>query len=108
MPHIKLEHIDALSRGKKSGIRIGSRAVPHHLYAHERGEYERALTRGYLSVDHRTRVNLENLWMLVCQSRGSAIIVLRKVRDRSVVEVDGQVVFDGGLADGKKYVESII
>jgi hypothetical protein len=45
MPKIKLEHIDALSKGKKSGIKLGSRAVPHHLYAYEREEYERALKR---------------------------------------------------------------
>jgi hypothetical protein len=45
MPKIKLEHIDALSKGKKSGIRLGSRAVPHHLYAYEREEYERSLKR---------------------------------------------------------------
>lgn len=45
MQKIKIEHIDALSRGKKSGIKLGSRAVPHHLYAYERYEYERALKR---------------------------------------------------------------
>ena len=45
MPKIKLEHIDALSKGKKSGIKLGSRAVPHHLYLYEREEYERALKR---------------------------------------------------------------
>ena len=43
MPKVKLEHIDGLSKGQKSGIKIGSRAVPHHLYAYEREAYERAL-----------------------------------------------------------------
>jgi hypothetical protein len=45
MKPIKQEHIDALSRGRKSGINIGSRAIPHHLYKYEQAEYERALKR---------------------------------------------------------------
>jgi hypothetical protein len=45
MPKVKIEHIDALSKGKKSGIKLGSRSVPHHLYLYEREEYERALKR---------------------------------------------------------------
>lgn len=45
MKKIKIEHIDALSKGKKSGIKIGSRAVPHHLYNYEREEYDQAIKR---------------------------------------------------------------
>jgi hypothetical protein len=82
MPKIKLEHIDALSKGKKSGIRLGSRAVPHHLYAYEREEYERALKRGYLVIDRSDRVNLQNLWMLVSESRGAECLILHKSHDR--------------------------
>jgi len=33
---IKEKHIERLAQGKKSGINIGSRAVPHHLYVHEK------------------------------------------------------------------------
>ena len=82
MPKLKLEHIDALSKGKKSGIKIGSRAVPHHLYAYEREEYERALKRGYLVVDSRSRPNLGNLWMLVCRARESECIILMRDGER--------------------------
>lgn len=81
MSPLKLEHIDALSRGRKSGINIGSRAVPHHLYLYERGEYERALRRGYLTIDRRSRPNLANLWMLVCQSRDQECLILEKDGD---------------------------
>ena len=46
MTKIKLEHIDNLSKGKKSGgSRIGSRAIPHHLYTYERKKYELALKK---------------------------------------------------------------
>jgi len=40
---IKIEHIDNLSKWKKSGNNIGSRAIWHHLYAFERWKYERAV-----------------------------------------------------------------
>jgi hypothetical protein len=107
MPKVKLEHIDALSKGKKSGIRLGSRAVPHHLYAYEREEYERALKRWYLVVDRTDRVNLENLWMLVCESRGSEYLILRKIGERWVITSGSTVAFDGLLYDAKVYMKNL-
>jgi hypothetical protein len=107
MPKIKLEHIDALSRGKKSGIRLGSRSVPHHLYAYERGEYERALKRWYLIVDRTDRMNLENLWILVCEARGSEYLILRKSWERWVVTSGSTIVFDGLLHDAKVYMKNL-
>jgi hypothetical protein len=82
MPKIKLEHIDALSKGKKSGIKLGSRAVPHHLYIYEREEYERALKRGYLVLSKTSRPNLENLWILVSKSYNRECIILHKKDER--------------------------
>jgi hypothetical protein len=107
MSKIKLEHIDALSKGKKSGIKIGSRAVPHHLYAYEREEYERALKRGYLTIDIRSRPNLENLWMLVCQSRGTEYIILRKDGDKARITSGTLTIFDGHLSDAKQYLKNL-
>jgi len=63
---IEMEHIDRLSRGKKSGINIGSRAVGHHLFKFEREIYERSLKKKYLEIDARSRGNLVNLWDKVC------------------------------------------
>lgn len=107
MPKLKLEHIDALSKGKKSGIRIGSRAVPHHLYAYEREEYERALKRGYLTIDTRSRPNLENLWMLVCQSREIECIVLQKNGENASITSGTLTIFDGSLSDAKQYLKNL-
>lgn len=108
---IKLEHIDALSRGKKSGIRIGSRAVPHHLYAHERTEYERALKRGYLTIESRSRVNLENLWMLVTESREIPCYILKKlampVGHAQILQGDA-ILFTGPLHEARTYIQSLI
>lgn len=104
---MKLEHIDALSKGKKSGIRLGSRSVPHHLYIYEREEYERALKRWYLIVDQTDRVNLENLWMLVCESRGSEYLILRKSWEKWVVTSGATQIFDGFLADAKEYMKKL-
>lgn len=108
MPKIKLEHIDALSKGKKSGIRMGSRAVPHHLYEYERSEYERALRRGYLVVDITDRVNLENLWMLVAKSKDTDCLVLQKNRGTGVVTSNGKINFEGELAEAKAYIKRLI
>ena len=66
MTNIKLEHIDNLRRGKKSGAKIGSRNVPHHLYKYEEEKYRRAMKYKYLEITTQDRVNLENLWEKVC------------------------------------------
>lgn len=108
MSKIKLEHIDALSKGKKSGIRLGSRAVPHHLYQYERSEYERALRRGYLVVDITDRVNLENLWMLVAKSKNTECLVLHKAQATGVVTSDGNKLFEGKLSEAKAYLKHLV
>ena len=66
MTHLKLEHIDNLRRGTKSGAKIGSRGTPHHLYKYEEAKYERALKNKYLEITTKDRINLENLWEKVC------------------------------------------
>lgn len=75
---LKIEHIDNLRRGKKSGINIGSRGTPHHLFAHETVLYEKALKERYLIVDTKNRVNLKNLWNKVCQAKWRKEWVLEK------------------------------
>lgn len=108
MPKIKLEHIDALSKGKKSWIWIGNRWIPHHLYAHERGEYERALKRGYLILDKSDRANLENLWILVCQTRDVECIILRKNHDRGIITSGSVEIFNWLLWEAKLYIKNFI
>ncbi len=66
MTKIKLEHIDNLRRWKKSGSKIWSRWVPHHLYKYEEAKYKRALKYKFLEITEKDRVNLRNIWQKVC------------------------------------------
>jgi hypothetical protein len=107
MPKVKIEHIDALSKGKKSGIKLGSRSVPHHLYIYEREEYERALKRWYLIVDASDRVNLENLWMLVCEARKCDCLILHKDHEYGTISSGSDEIFSWLLCDAKIYLKNL-
>ena len=76
---IKEKHIERLAQGKKSGINIGSRAVAHHLYAHEKPKYQRALKYRFLSITHRDRINLVNLWEKLCVAKDWDCLVLKNL-----------------------------
>jgi len=104
---IKMEHIDRLSRGKKSGIHIGSRRVGHHLQSFERDIYERSLKKGFLEVDERARDNLYNLWEKVVVVKQWTHVVLVKGMNRvsGRVFMDGIQVFDGTLQEAKQYAK---
>lgn len=69
MTKVKIEHIDNLSKWKKSGNNIGSRAIWHHLYIYERWKYERAIKNKFLEITKKDRVNLVHLWDKVCLSK---------------------------------------
>ena len=77
MPKMKQEHIDKLTRGKKSGAKIGSRWVPHHLYQYEQEKLDRAMKYKFLHISNKDRVNLQNIWEKICAARkwDSIIIV---------------------------------
>lgn len=78
MSKIKLEHIDNLRRGKKSGAKIGSRNIPHHLYKYEEEKYRRAMKYKYLEISNKERPNLKNIWTKVCSVQGWHYICLIK------------------------------
>lgn len=78
MKKIKLDHVERLSRGKRSGAQIGSRAVGHHLKPHERADYERALKKGYLDITDKDRANLWHIWEKACKAKDCAFLVLVK------------------------------
>jgi len=101
---IKMEQVDRLSRGKKSGAHIGSRNVGHHLHQFEREVYERSLKKGFLEVDERSRANLVNLWDKVCVAKSWKHVVVVKSADRvsGEVLVDKVQVFQGSLHESKK------
>ncbi len=81
MTKIKLEHIDNLRRGKKSGAKIWSRGTPHHLYKYEEEKYKRALKNKYLEITTKDRVNLKNLWEKICLAKWWKNYILLKNTD---------------------------
>lgn len=110
-PHFKLEDVDKLTRGKRSGKRIGSRAVGHHLSAFERKEYLRAGKQGFLSLPSQSRSNLWNVWEKACLARGWPFLVLIKhmipnqVAQGEVYENDSKV-FQGELKQAKDDIKA--
>ena len=78
---IKEKHVELLMLGKKSGINIGSRNVPHHLYAHERDTFERAIKFRFLTVSDLERPNLENIWQKYCLAKDWDYYVLKKTAE---------------------------
>lgn len=84
---IKLEHIDNLRRGKKSGAKIGSREIPHHLYQYEEVKYTRALKNKYLEITNKERVNLRNLWEKVCIAKEWENYILVKDTQNGTAEI---------------------
>lgn len=109
MKKIKLEHIERLSKWKKSGINIGSRAIPHHLYEYERKKYEFALKKWFLNISEKERVNLTNIWEKVCIAKWQDCIIFEKSTNNTSVKIykNTDAVFQGSLEEGKKYIKNI-
>lgn len=105
----KIEDVDKLSRGKRTGKRIGSRAVGHHLYAFERKEYDLANKRGYMTVNNRSRENLWNIWQKATEAKGWPCFILLKQlnKDSGQIFHDGKVVFDGELKQAKEKIVTL-
>lgn len=99
-----LDHVEKLSRGKRSGLNVGSRGVGHHLHVFEREIYERALKKGFLEVTARSRKNLINVWGKACLVKEWHQVVLIKDTDGIKVRVllGEKVCFEGSLHESKK------
>lgn len=84
MKQLKLDHVERLSHGKRSGLNIGSRSVGHYLRPHERATYERALKKGYLDITEKDRVNLWHIWEKACLAMRWRFLVLIKDTENSL------------------------
>jgi hypothetical protein len=84
MKQLKLDHVERLSHGKRSGLNIGSRSVGHHLRPHERAAYQRALKKGYLDITEKDRVNLWHIWEKACLAMHWRFLVLIKDTDNGL------------------------
>jgi len=69
-----LDDVEALSHGKPTRTKVGSRGIPHHLYKHEREAFEAAKRRNYCKVHKKDRVNIANIWYLWCLAKGMPCI----------------------------------
>lgn len=109
MKRIELEHVERLTKGKRSGVNIGSRFVGHHLRPHERATYQRALKKGYLDITERDRDNLWNIWEKACTAQAIDFLVLIKQTDRNIATVfqNCDQVATLGLNEAKKLVKSL-
>lgn len=87
MKRIQLDHVERLSRGKRSGINAGSRSVGHYLRPHERACYERALKKGYLDITEKDRVNLWHIWEKACTAMECQFLVLIKDTEKGVATI---------------------
>lgn len=110
-PNFKLEDVDKLTRGKRSGKRIGSRAVGHHLSTFEREEYTRAGKQGFLSLPSQSRSNLWNVWEKACLARGWPFLVLIKHMNsnqdsQGEVYENDNIVFHGELKSAKDDIKA--
>lgn len=103
MQKIKLDHVERLSRGKRSGANIGSRSVGHNLRPHERASYQRALSKGYLDITTRDRPNLWHVWEKACAASEWEFLVLMKdlQTDSATIYRNGKVIQQQSLAAAK-------
>ena len=109
MKQLKLDHVERLSRGKRSGMQIGSRSVGHHLRPHEREVYHRALRKAYLDIDEKQRVNLWHIWEKACMAQNWVFLVLIKdtLNNQAVVYRNSQALEPLSLDEAKKQIQSM-
>ncbi|NDK10240.1 hypothetical protein GW846_05700 [Candidatus Gracilibacteria bacterium] len=107
---IKLEHIDQLVRGNKSGINLGSRGVPHHLHTFEKMKYDRALKNKFLEITQKDRINLINVWSKVCQVKNWDNLMLIKNSETGNAEIlkDGFPIKSGEIKVMKQLIKSYV
>ncbi len=110
MTKIKLEHIDNLRRWKKSGAKIGSRWIPHHLFKHEQILYQNALKNKYLEINSKSRVNLQNLWYQVYQAKWyrNYVLIKNTSQDTADILLDDAIIQSGSISDMKQKIKTLI
>lgn len=109
MKQLKLDHVERLSRGKRSGLNIGSRSVGHHLRPHERNIYERAVKKKYLDITSKDRANLWHIWEKACVALSWAFLVLIKdtANGRGAVYQDNELIGEYNLIDAKRKIKQL-
>lgn len=110
MKQLKLDHVERLSHGKRSGLNIGSRSVGHYLRPHERATYQRALKKGYLDITEKDRVNLWHIWEKACLAMNQSFLVLIKDTNKSsgVIYKDNNIIIEAELSEAKRQMKNLL
>ena len=109
MKQIKLDHVERLSHGKRSGVNIGSRSVGHYLRPYERDTYQRALKKGYLDITEKDRANLWHIWEKACLAQSWDFLVLIKDPSRGVATLykNNEELGEASLSDVKAQIQQL-
>ncbi len=105
---MKIEHIDNLTKGKKSWSNIWSRAVSHRLRSYERKKYEISLKNKYLQIDYKDRENLLNIWYKVCQLKWWDNLVLLRDNEIWILYKDDIIIHKSSFEDTKNYLFKLL
>jgi hypothetical protein len=110
MKSINMDHVERLSRGKKSGAKIGSKTVGHYLKPYERDTFKRALLKGYMVVHKKDRVNLWHIWEKACLAKKIPFLILVKNPNdfSGAVYREEKLVYSGPLNQAKQFIQSIL
>jgi len=109
MKQLKLDHVERLSHGKRSGLNIGSRSVGHYLRPHERDTYQRALKKGYLDITEKDRANLWHIWEKACLAKEWDFLVLIKDQSNGLGTVyqNNEITLNTELVDSKAKIKQL-
>ncbi|RBP51667.1 hypothetical protein [Arenicella xantha] len=109
MKKITLDHVERLSRGKKSGANIGSRSVGHHLRPHERTQFQRALRKGFLEISEQDRANLWHIWEKAssAQQRNFLVLIKDTEKNKGTIYLNNHVFSCDSLANAKQQVRRL-
>ena len=109
MKQLKLDHVERLSYGKRSGLNIGSRSVGHYLRPYERGAYQRALKKGYLDITEKDRANLWHIWEKACLAQDWEFLILIKDRSKGLGTLyqNNKIVMEANLSDVKAKIQQL-
>lgn len=107
MKKITLDHVERLSRGKRSGGNHGSRSVGHYLRPFERDHYQRALKKGYLEVADKGRANLWHIWHKACAAQAWSFLVLIKEKDTASIYKDEELIGSFEIEKAKTHIKEL-
>ena len=78
---MKEKHVENLTKGKKSGAKIGSRGVPHRLNQHEQKQFNLAIKKKFMTLSYDSRPNLRNIWLKYTEVKKWPALIVSRLQD---------------------------